>query len=189
MTERFEIRDTPLSGLAILERRPLEDSRGRFERMFCAIELRSAWGEHPIVQINLSLTARKGSVRGMHFQHAPHRETKIVSCLRGEVFDVAVDLRAESATFLQWHGEVLSGANHRSLLIPKGFAHGFQALSDDCELLYLHDAAFAPDSEGGVHPLDPRLAIRWPEPVVELSPRDSSHMFLSPSFRGVSNEV
>jgi dTDP-4-dehydrorhamnose 3,5-epimerase len=121
----------------------------------------------------------------MHFQYPPYAETKIVSCLHGEVFDVAVDLRRGSPTFLHWHAEILSAENHRTLLIPEGFAHGFQALSEDCELLYFHTAAYQPSSEGGLNAQDPRLQIRWPQAVIELSSRDAAHPLLDEGFVGV----
>ena len=113
MSERFDFISTPLAGLTVIQRKPMEDERGFFERLFCAEELREAGLHKPIVQINRSLTRRDGTVRGMHFQYPPHAETKIVSCLRGEIFDVAVDIRAGSPTFLRWHGEVLSAENDR----------------------------------------------------------------------------
>ena len=121
----------------------------------------------------------------MHYQLPPSAEAKIVSCLRGAAFDVAVDLRRDSPTFLQWHAETLSAENHRSLVIPEGVAHGFQALADDCELLYFHTAAYDPAAERGLHPGDPRLAIAWPLPVERLSERDASHPPLTPEFDGV----
>ena len=108
-----------------------------------------------------------------------------MSCLRGEIFDVAVDLRRGSPTFLKWHADILSAANHRSLLIPAGFAHGFQALTDDCELLYLHTAAYEPAAEGGLNPADPRLSVRWPLDVVAMSDRDRSHPLLTAAFDGL----
>ena len=138
-----------------------------------------------IVQINHTLTVMRGTVRGLHFQYPPHAEIKIVSCLRGEVFDVAVDLRQGSPTFLQWHGEILSASNHRTLLIPEGFAHGFQTLSDDCELLYFHTAAYQPSAEGGLNAQDPKLNIFWPETVVELSSRDAGQPLVNEEFVGV----
>lgn len=119
-----------------------------------------------------------GTVRGMHFQRPPHAEVKIVTCLRGAVFDVAVDLRPESPTWLEWHGVVLSADAHDALVIPEGFAHGFQTLSADCELLYFHTAAWSAEAEAALHPLDPTLGIRWPKPVASLSDRDRSHPFL-----------
>ena len=137
----------------------------------------------PIAQINHTFTQRQGTVRGMHFQRAPHAEMKLVNCIRGTVFDVAVDLRASSETFLRWHAEELTPDNGRSLLIPEGFAHGFQALSDDCELVYLHSAAYAPGAEAGVNPLDPRLGVCWPLPITEMSTRDAGHPMLN-HYRG-----
>jgi dTDP-4-dehydrorhamnose 3,5-epimerase len=138
-----------------------------------------------IVQINHTLTSKRGTVRGLHFQYPPHAETKIVSCLRGEVFDVAVDLRQDSPTFLHWHAEILSANNHRTLLIPEGFTHGFQTLTEDCELLYFHTTAYQLGSKGGLNAQDPRLDIRWPEAVIELSSRDAAHPLLTEGFVGV----
>lgn len=186
VSARFDIETTSLERVLVLGRKLRGDERGYLERMYCMNELEAFLGPRRVVQINHTLTTSRGTVRGMHFQRAPHMETKIVSCLRGEVFDVAVDLRAGSKTFLRWHGEVLSATNHRSLLIPEGFAHGFQTLTDDCEMLYFHTAAFDPDSEGGIHPAEPRLSIRWPEPIGSLSPRDSTHPPLNDDFRGLS---
>jgi dTDP-4-dehydrorhamnose 3,5-epimerase len=185
MSTRFEILDTPLSGLRVLQRKPIGDSRGYLERLFCIEELQAlAPGRH-IAQINHTLTASRGTVRGMHFQRPPYAEIKFVSCLRGEVFDVAVDLRDNSPTFLRWHAEVLSAYNHQTLVIPEGFAHGFQTLTDDCEMLYFHTAAYHPGAEGGLNAQDPRLAIQWPLPVAGLSPRDAAHPLLDNSFTGM----
>jgi dTDP-4-dehydrorhamnose 3,5-epimerase len=183
---RFEHSTTPLAGLLQITRLPLNDARGEFERLFCSEELADLGFAQAPLQINRSLTRAKGAVRGMHFQYPPHAEIKLVSCLRGEVFDVAVDVRRDSATFLQWFGCVLTESNHRSLLIPEGFAHGFQTLSDNAELLYCHSAAYQPAAEGGLHPLDPRLAIAWPLPVGDMSARDSAHPALPPDFAGVA---
>jgi dTDP-4-dehydrorhamnose 3,5-epimerase len=115
----------------------------------------------------------------MHFQRPPYEESKFVSCLRGAVFDVAVDLRPDSLTYLRWHGEVLSAENARSMMIPGGFAHGFQALTKDCELIYLHDRAYAPEAESGLNPLDPALNISWPLEVAQLSDRDRGFALLA----------
>lgn len=185
MSPRFVCTALPLPGLVRVQRQPLQDTRGLFERMFCAHELAAAGWTQPIAQINHSVTYQRGSVRGLHFQCPPHAEMKLVSCLRGEVWDVAVDLRASSPTFLQWHAERLSPDNASALLIPPGFAHGFQALADDTELLYLHSCAYAPGSEAGLNPLDPRLALPWPLPVGEMSERDRSHALLTDKFEGV----
>src|ERR1039458_3777337 len=126
MSSRFDILDTPMQGLKLIQRKPIGDHRGYLERMFCTEELQGLIRGKGIVQINHTLTTRRGTVRGLHFQYPPYAETKVVSCLRGEVFDVAVDLRQGSPTFRHWHAEILSGDNHRTLLIPEGFAHGFQ---------------------------------------------------------------
>ncbi|MDQ0572436.1 dTDP-4-dehydrorhamnose 3,5-epimerase [Variovorax paradoxus] len=182
---RFSIRDTSLNGLHVVQRRKVEDSRGFFSRFFCADEIATAGFLRPISQINHTLTKRRGSVRGMHFQFPPHSEDKFVSCLRGEVFDVAVDLRKDSPTFLQWHAEILTADNDRSLLIPQGFAHGFQTLVDDVELLYLHSVPYAQSAEGGLSPTDPKLAIAWPLELTELSPRDAAHPHLTNDFDGI----
>lgn len=186
MSTRFEIFEMPLAGLKVIQRKPIGDHRGYMERMFCTEEFRRLIPGKNIVQINHSLTTTRGTVRGMHFQHPPHAEVKVISCMRGEVFDVAVDLRADSPTFLHWHGEILDSRNHRTLLIPEGFAHGFQTLSENCELLYFHTAAWQQDHEGGVSPLDPAIAIQWPETIAEMSPRDSAHPPIAGNFAGVT---
>lgn len=183
---RFTVRDTPLAGLKIVERKPLGDSRGFITRLFCAEELAVAGWHKPAAQINQTLTQKRGTVRGMHFQNKIYSEMKLVSCLRGAVWDVAVDLRAGSPTFLQWHAEELSATNHRALLIPEGFAHGFQTLCDGCELIYLHTMPYTPSAEAGLHPKDPMLSITWPLAIVELSVRDSQHPMLNKQFKGMT---
>lgn len=185
MSSRFDVNATSLADLSVLTRKHIDDRRGWFERMFCIEELQEVLGKRSVVQINRTLTQQKGSVRGMHFQHAPSAEMKFVSCLRGQVFDVAVDLRPGSATFLQWHAELLSADNLKVLVIPEGFAHGFQTLTDDCEMFYLHTAAYDPAAEGGLNPEDPALTIAWPLPMTKLSPRDASHPFIIGEFKGV----
>lgn len=177
---------TSIQGLLILQRSRIEDSRGYLSRMYSADLLGSAGVHAPVAQINHTLTRLAGAVRGMHFQRPPHAEFKVVSCLRGEVFDVAVDLRSQSPTFLMWHGEVLSAANQRSLVIPEGCAHGFQTLTPDCELLYLHTAGYQPSAEGGVNPTDPRVAIAWPLPIAQMSDRDRAFPVLEPGFPGIA---
>lgn len=182
---RFKFRDTPLQGAKVVCRKPIEDSRGFLSRFFCAEEFKSIGLEDKIHQINHTLTCKKGTVRGLHFQHFPHAETKIVSCISGEVFDVAVDLRKNSSTFLQWHGELLSKNNQRSFFIPKGFAHGFQTLTENCELIYLHTAPYVKDAEGALNVLDPRININWPLYISEVSDRDRSHLNIDQSFQGI----
>ena len=182
---RFVLNQTPIAGLQVIQRQPIGDERGYLERMFCSEELQSIIGSRRITQINHTKTAKRGTVRGMHFQHPPHAEMKLVSCLRGEVFDVAVDLREDSPTFLQWRAEILSEDNHKTFAIPEGFAHGFQTLSDDCELLYFHTAAYQPEAEAGLNALDERFAIKWPMPIAERSMRDQQHPALVNDFAGI----
>ena len=186
MNTHFDILATSIAGLEVLQRKPLGDTRGYLERLFCAEELQALIPGRHIAQINRTLTEACGTVRGMHFQHPPHAETKFVTCLRGEVFDVAVDLRRNSPTFLCWHAERLSADNRKTLVISEGFAHGFQALTGDCEMLYVHTAVYRASAEGGLNAQDPRLAIQWPLPVAGLSPRDAVHPFLSNDFLGVA---
>ena len=183
---RFVIQKTPIDDLQVIQRLPNGDARGYFERMFCSDELKPIIGQRSIVQINHTLTRNRGTVRGMHFQRPPNAEVKLVSCLRGEVFDVAIDLRKGSSTFLQWHAEVLSEWNHKTFLIPEGFAHGFQALTKDCELLYMHTSKYAPEAEAGLNALDPKLSIQWPLAITERSSRDVQHSMLTRDFSGIT---
>ncbi|HSG89217.1 MAG TPA: dTDP-4-dehydrorhamnose 3,5-epimerase [Pseudomonadales bacterium] len=171
---RFDLQTTPLQGVVVVQRHVVGDDRGRFSRLFCAEELRPAGWTGPIAQINHSLTAVPGTVRGMHFQRPPHAEMKLVTCIRGRVWDVAVDLRPGSPTRLRWHGVELSAEAGNALLVPEGFAHGFQVLEADSELLYMHSAPYAPAAEGGLNPLDPALAIDWPITPDRLSEKDRS---------------
>lgn len=182
---RLEVDDTPIAGLKRVRRTRLADARGFLARLFCADELREAGWDCAVAQINHTRTVKRGSVRGLHFQHPPRAEKKLVHCLRGEVWDVAVDLRRGSPTFLHWHAERLSADNGVALLIPEGFAHGFQTLADDVEMLYVHSVAYSASDEGGVHPRDVRLAIDWPLPIEQISPRDDAHSPLAVDFQGL----
>lgn len=185
MSNRFEIFDTGLSGLQILQCNSVIDCRGSLTRLFCGVEFTSAGWNKPVAQINHTYTAKRGTVRGMHFQKKPSAEMKFVSCIKGKVWDVAVDLRLGSQTLLQWHAEELSADNRRGLLIPEGFAHGFQCMTDDVELLYCHSAAYDAEAESGLNPKDPALAINWPLEIIELSARDTQHPILGREFLGV----
>jgi len=170
--QHLEISETDLNGVMRIGKRKLGDARGHFSRMFCKQELAEAGLDIDITQINHTYSAQKGTIRGMHFQYAPAAEVKIVSCLRGCVLDVALDLREGSDSFGRWIAVELSSKNWASLYIPPGFAHGFQALENDVELLYLHSAPYTPECEGGVNPLDDEIGIKWPLPVTEISQRD-----------------
>lgn len=174
-----------MDGLRLVERHHIGDARGFLSRLFCASELATGGWVKPVAQINHTHTAKRGTVRGLHFQRPPHAEMKLVSCIRGEVWDVAVDMRAGSKTFRRWHAERLSADNGRALLIPEGFAHGFQTLSDDVEMLYCHSMAYAEAAEGGLNPRDPLLKIDWPLEIQELSARDAGHSLLNVQFTGL----
>lgn len=176
----------PLPGLIVFERVALGDERGAFEHVF-APDSFFTWGvTQPLAQVNMSTTAARGAVRGLHFQKPPYAEDKIVSCVSGSVFDVAVDLREGSPTFLQWHGEILSPQNRLSMLIPKGFAHGFQTLEDDCRMLYLHTERYVPEADTGMNATDPRLGILWPLQIAQRSPRDTAWPLIADSFKGIA---
>ena len=177
--------ETALAGVFLAETTTASDHRGALSRLFCERELAPVLGDRHIVQINQTLTRSVGTVRGMHWQYSPNAEMKFVRCLKGRVWDVAVDLRTGSSTFLNWHAEELSAANARMMVLPEGFAHGFQVLESDSELLYLHTAAYARESEGGLSCSDERLGIRWPLPVRDLSVRDAQHPTLGSDFCGV----
>ena len=178
--------DTSLPGVMVLQSPPREDLRGAFARLFCERELAPLLGNRHIVQINRSTTRAVGAIRGMHFQHPPAAETKIVQCLQGRVFDVAVDLRRDSLTFLQWTGCELTPGAANALFIPEGFAHGFQVLDENSALLYMHTAFYDPALEGAVRFDDPRVGVRWPLPPTDMSERDAGHPVLLEDFSGVA---
>ena len=176
---------TPIEGLWQVETTPHRDARGGLTRLFCAEAFAAVHPALRFVQVNHSITRRRGTIRGLHFQRPPVAEVKLIRCLRGRVFDVAVDLRAGSATFGRWHAVELSADNQRQILIPPGCAHGFQTLADDCELLYQHSEPYTPGCEEGVRHDDPRLGIAWPEPPVGVSPRDLGFAPIGSAFHGV----
>jgi dTDP-4-dehydrorhamnose 3,5-epimerase len=155
---------TPLPGAWVVEPEKLDDERGWFARTFDAQEF-EAHGLNPVVvQCNASFNAVRGTLRGMHYQAEPHGESKLVRCVRGAIFDVAVDVRSGSPTCRRWHGVELSAENGTAFYIPAGFAHGFQTLTDDCEVLYQMGHSYVPESGRGVRWDDPAFGIEWPEP-------------------------
>ncbi len=178
--------ETPLAGMFETATVPHRDHRGAFGRLFCREALEPAHQGRPIVQINHSRTTSVGAIRGLHFQHPPKAEAKWVRCLRGRVFDVAVDLRRGSASFLRWHAVELDADRMNAVFIPEGFAHGFQVLKPDSELLYLHSESYSPDHEDGLRFDDPRLAIDWPLPARDISNRDGNHPLIDTSFEGIA---
>jgi dTDP-4-dehydrorhamnose 3,5-epimerase len=181
----MEIISTPISGLSIVKTNPVRDQRGAFYRAFCNDDLEPLLQGRIIRQANVSRTQAIGAIRGMHFQHSPHAEMKLIRCLSGRVWDVALDLRAGSPTFLQWYGAEISSENAHMMVIPEGCAHGFQVLEPDSELLYLHTASYEPSAEGGVLYNDPSVNIEWKIPPTDMSKRDTSHLLLSSSFKGL----
>jgi dTDP-4-dehydrorhamnose 3,5-epimerase len=185
MPPRLIAHPTPIADLMIIERTPSIDERGSLQRLFCLDEMRAIGWLSSVAQINLTHTLRRGTVRGMHYQVKPYAEAKLVTCLRGEVYDVAVDLRARRATFLQWYAIELSSETPQGLLIPPGFAHGLQTLTDDVEMLYVHSAHYNAEFERGVSPRDERIQIKWPIPISLLSTRDAHLPPLAKSFEGL----
>jgi len=172
------------NGIKILDRSFFSDQRGSFSKFLSVESLHKLGVDFSVMQINHSITSSAGSVRGMHFQKPPHHEKKLISCIKGRILDVAIDLRADSDTFLHYYCLELSGENKKMILIPEGFAHGFQTLSDDCELLYAHSKEYVENSEGGLNPLDPILNIKWPLAISKISDRDKNHEFISNQFKG-----
>ncbi|MBP0621443.1 dTDP-4-dehydrorhamnose 3,5-epimerase [Cupriavidus consociatus] len=181
----MNIEATSIDGVMVASGQAFSDHRGAFQRLYCDKELAGVLGSRRVVQVNHSRTVLTGAVRGMHYQFPPHAEMKLVRCLRGRVWDVAVDLREGSPTFLHWHAVELSPQNGRLLVIPEGCAHGFQTLEPESELLYLHTSHYVPQAEGGLRHDDPRLGIDWPLPVADLSQRDRSHPLLTSEFSGI----
>lgn len=186
MSGRFTRLDLDFEGPVLLERKRIADSRGFLSRLFDADDLADFGWDGPVMQVNETGTSTAGIVRGLHYQIPPFAELKLVTCTAGRILDVAVDLRRDSPSFLKHVAVELSAENGRSLLIPRGFAHGFQALSDDVRLLYVHSAPYRAEAEAGLGPLDPALEISWPLPVHGLSARDSGHPPVASGFSGVS---
>jgi dTDP-4-dehydrorhamnose 3,5-epimerase len=170
---------TPLPGAFLIEPERIEDDRGFFARSFCVSEFAREGLETSVAQCNISYNRRAGTLRGMHYQAAPHEEAKLVRCTMGSLYDVIVDLRPASATYLKTYGVELSAQNRRMLFIPKGMAHGYQTLCDDTEVCYQMFESYHPESARGVRFDDPVLAIRWPLPDPLVSERDRSYPLLS----------
>jgi dTDP-4-dehydrorhamnose 3,5-epimerase len=176
---------TEIEKLYIIEPEPIKDDRGIFYRVFCKKELKAIGHNKEIVNINLSFTKKEGTIRGMHFQYPPKAEIKIVKCISGSVYDVAIDLRGDSKTFLKWHSQVLSDGNMKLMYIPEGFAHGFQTLEDNSEVLYFVTEFYSPKLEGGVAYNDPKINIKWPLELTEISDKDLQIEFLESDFKGI----
>lgn len=176
---------TPLKGSYTVSLEPFTDDRGWFARYYNKQEFQGIHHEKEWVQMNHSVSYRKGTIRGMHFQLSPYKEIKMVRCIAGAVFDIIVDVRKDSPTFLKWFGVELSALNKTMLYIPEGFAHGFQCQTDNCELLYHHSEVYQPKAEAGIRFDDPLINITWPLPVSVISQRDATHPLLNENFKGV----
>lgn len=176
---------TPLSGAYVIEPEPFIDERGIFARTFCLKEFAKIGFDKQIVQINHSSTKQKGTIRGMHCQRPPASEIKFIRCVQGKVFDVMVDLRTRSSTFMQWFSVELSKDTMRMVYIPEGFAHGFQAMTDNAELIYHHSAFYSPEYEQALRYDDPALAIKWPLPIGFVSSKDRNYPLIDTTYKGI----
>ncbi len=176
---------TPLPGSYLVRLTPFADDRGWFARTYCSDEFKQIGHTQPWLQLNHSMTFQKGTVRGLHYQVPPFQEIKLVRCIAGVIFDVIVDLRENSPTFGHWYGTELSAENQHMLYIPQGFAHGFQTLADNCQLIYHHSEMYTPQAEAGIRYNDPHLDINWPLPVTVLSDRDAENPFILENFKGI----
>jgi dTDP-4-dehydrorhamnose 3,5-epimerase len=177
--------ETILKGSYEITLTPHGDSRGWFARTYCKKEFEQIGHQQEWVQLNHSFSSQKGTVRGMHFQHAPFAEIKMLRCIAGSVYDVIIDLRKDSPTFLKWVGTELSAQNKKMLYIPAGFAHGFQTLTDDVELVYHHTEFYTPAAEAGIRYNDSAINIEWPLGVSEISERDTNHPLIDSTFKGL----
>ena len=176
---------TPLTGSYTIDLTPFSDNRGWFARTYCKDEFQQIGHTKEWVQINHSCTVQAGALRGMHYQLPPFQEIKMVRCIAGAVYDVIIDLRRGSASFLQWFGMELSAKNRKMMYIPEGFAHGFQTLAAGSELIYQHTERYTPAAEKAVLYNDPLVGIQWPLPPSDLSDRDRQHPLLDKNFTGI----
>ena len=186
MGSKLKVDESSLSGLYIITPNSYKDERGAFSRVFCIDELNDLLKGKTIQQVNHSLSVQKGTVRGMHFQYAPDCEVKMVKCMKGKILDVVVDIRKGSKTFLETFSVELSQENQKMLYIPEGFAHGFQTLEENTELLYFHTKLYSSENEGALNIKDPLLNINFPLDIISLSDRDKEHKFLNNSFEGIT---
>ena len=182
---KFSAVKLDIPDIKLISRDKAGDERGWLDKIFSSEVLRTFGWSSDIKQINHTCTNNIGTIRGMHFQYPPKAEMKLLTCLQGEIFDVMVDLRPQSEHYLKWISYKLSAKSGQSLLIPEGFAHGFQAMTDNVELLYLHSAEYDQQKEGCVHPFDERLAIRWPLPISVISTKDLNCKKIDGDFLGV----
>jgi len=177
------LKELSLKDSFIIEPEPFRDNRGEFSRIFCKEELKDIFDGN-IAQINHSITDKKGTFRGFHYQKQPFGEIKIVKAIKGSIIDIIVDIREDSPTFLQHHSEILSSENRKMIFIPKGFAHGFQTLQDDTELIYFHSEFFNKSADSGLNYRDRNLNIKLPLSVSNISEKDNNFSFIDKKFKG-----
>lgn len=182
---KLQINKTPFEGLYVIDTSAFIDHRGAFARWFCEDELAEVIGNRHIRNVNFSRTVKKGSVRGMHFQRPPKSEMKLIRCINGSILDVVVDIRSGSPTYLMHFSVELSAENMKMIVVPEGFAHGFQSLEDNSEIMYLVTEFYSPECEGGLRYNDPELKINWPLDVADISDKDAGHKLIDGTFKGL----
>ena len=169
----------------LIQLNSFNDKRGKLSRIFCINEFKKKGINFPIKQINHVIVNKKGTIKGMHFQRQPFSEIKIVNVIKGKIFDIVIDVRKNSKNFLNHKSFILSSKENKSLLIPKGFAHGFQTLSDNCEIIYCHSEFYKSNKELSINPFDPKVGIQWPIKVSNISSKDRKTKFIYNDFKGI----
>lgn len=184
---KFDLIEEPMEGLKVLKLKPITDERGYFQRLLCINEFKELGLTKEIVNINHSKTKDIGTIRGMHFQYPPESEVKIVKCIKGSIFDVVVDIRKNSPTFLQYYAIELNDSNNNMLYVPEGFAHGFQTLREDSEIIYFVTNYYSAKLESGLNPFDKKLNIKWPLTCTNISNKDTNCATIDNDFNGIEN--
>ncbi len=177
--------ETSLSGAYIIELEPFIDERGFFARTFCKREFKQIHHTKEFVQFNHSMTSIRGTLRGMHYQVPPNTEIKLIRCIRGKVFDVIIDIRKHSPTFLKHFSLILSEDNMKMIYVPEGFAHGFQTLEDNSQMIYHHSGYYTPQNERGLNYNDPCFKIHWPLPPINMTTKDQNYPLIDNNFKGI----
>lgn len=180
----FDTYDQSIPGLKVIQWKINEDERGFFSKLFSQNEFEEFGIDLSIKQVNFSHNSKKGTLRGMHYQD-PQPDAKLITCINGSILDVALDIRKDSDTFLQWHSVVLDSRKSNSFLIPRGFAHGFVTLENDVKILYLHDEEYLPLNQYAINPFDPAINIEWKQEVISISDRDKECKFINDGFEGL----